>query len=178
MAVWRLKAGVHCALKAQDFLVHFVAISKQERSRCLYASQATDCSSLPWLPLQMLIMWARLCRPAIDKIVANLPPKSTRQTLLFSATFPADIKQLSDRALRPGYVIVDAIGENEEQTAERVRPLDSLKSEAACPGSYCGSLLASLECTVKIELAMFVSHQLMQKFWLLGKDQPGCEPCR
>lgn len=39
-------------------------------------------------------------RPAIDELLKALPPKSTRQTLLFSATYPKNIKALADYALR------------------------------------------------------------------------------
>jgi len=50
-----------------------------------------------------------------------LPSKEQRQTVLFSATFPSDIKALSKSALRPNYELVDTVGESEVQTAERVR---------------------------------------------------------
>ena len=30
-------------------------------------------------------------RPAIEKLLRALPPKETRQTLLYSATFPAQV---------------------------------------------------------------------------------------
>ena len=39
-------------------------------------------------------------RPAIDELLKALPPKATRQTLLFSATYPKNIKALADYALR------------------------------------------------------------------------------
>ena len=37
---------------------------------------------------------AAACRRDIDKILALLPPRETRQTVLFSATFPADTSSL------------------------------------------------------------------------------------
>ena len=49
-----------------------------------------------------------------------LPPKSGRQTVLFSATFPANTKELCDFALRPNPTLVDTVGEDTEQTARRV----------------------------------------------------------
>ena len=49
-----------------------------------------------------------------------LPPKSSRQTLLFSATFPRNIEELCRFALRPGYSMIDTIGEDAEQTADKV----------------------------------------------------------
>lgn len=61
-----------------------------------------------------------MCRPDIDKLLRLLPPKSSRQTVLFSATFPANTKELCDFALRPQPVVVDCVGEDTEQTAKRV----------------------------------------------------------
>ncbi|KAK9843026.1 hypothetical protein WJX74_005774 [Apatococcus lobatus] len=60
-------------------------------------------------------------RPDIDKLLRLLPPKTSRQTVLFSATFPANTKELCDFALRPNPVIVDCVGEDTEQTAKRVQ---------------------------------------------------------
>eukprot|EP00983_Pelagomonas_calceolata_P119991 1160658-Pelagomonas_calceolata.AAC.4 len=39
-------------------------------------------------------------KPTIVKILQNLPPKDQRQALLFSATFPADVKDLAKFALK------------------------------------------------------------------------------
>ena len=65
----------------------------------------------------------------IDKIVNYLKPavttsrdpvdplnKFTRQTLLFSATFSNEIKEIAGQALRKGYEVIDTVGEEEEQT--------------------------------------------------------------
>jgi ATP-dependent RNA helicase MSS116, mitochondrial len=64
-----------------------------------------------------------------------LPAKTTRQTVLFSATFPADTAQLADFACKPGHVMLDTIGEEEVHTATRVRisppPLRPLHHEEA-----------------------------------------------
>lgn len=59
-------------------------------------------------------------RPAIDALLAALPPKATRQTMLFSATYPSNIQSLAAYALRPAPAFVDTVGETETQTAERV----------------------------------------------------------
>ena len=61
-----------------------------------------------------------VCRPDIDKLLRLLPPKSSRQTVLFSATFPANTKELCDFALKPNPIVVDCVGEDTEQTAKRV----------------------------------------------------------
>ena len=77
------------------------------------------------LPANFYMTWwlsssCHQCRPTIDKILAKLPVKERRQTVLFSATFPSDIQQLSKRALRPNNKVVDTVGETEDQTAEKV----------------------------------------------------------
>ena len=64
-------------------------------------------------------MFPGVCRPDIDRILAMLPPKTTRQTVLFSATYPADIQKLCHTALRPGHELVDTVGETDIQTAEK-----------------------------------------------------------
>ncbi|EFJ48047.1 hypothetical protein VOLCADRAFT_91218 [Volvox carteri f. nagariensis] len=51
-------------------------------------------------------------RPQISKILGSLPPTSQRQTFLFSATFPADVKSLADVALKRQHRYVDAVGED------------------------------------------------------------------
>lgn len=60
-------------------------------------------------------------RPAIQKVMAALPPKATRQTLLFSATLPDDVKAMSELATRPGdqTTFIDTVGE-EENTHQHV----------------------------------------------------------
>lgn len=59
-------------------------------------------------------------RPAIEKILARLPPRESRQTLLFSATFPAQLKDVTKKALRPSYEMIDTIGAAEEASNEQV----------------------------------------------------------
>ena len=56
-----------------------------------------------------------MCRRDIDKILALLPPKETRQTVLFSATYPADTSSLCKYALRPGFQFVDAVGKDDKE---------------------------------------------------------------
>jgi superfamily II DNA/RNA helicase len=38
--------------------------------------------------------------PSIKRILQHVPPKEARQSLLFSATFPADVKKLATDALK------------------------------------------------------------------------------
>eukprot|EP00798_Chlamydomonas_sp_ICE-L_P017563 gene17563-23886_t len=49
-------------------------------------------------------------RPSLEKIFALLPSRQKRQTLLFSATFPQDVKSLADFALKSPYEMVDCVG--------------------------------------------------------------------
>ena len=44
-------------------------------------------------------------RPSIERILASLPAKTQRQTLLFSATMPKDVREIANIALRPGYKV-------------------------------------------------------------------------
>ena len=39
-------------------------------------------------------------RPAITTMLSKLPPKSTRQTLLFSATMPKDVRAIAELSMR------------------------------------------------------------------------------
>jgi superfamily II DNA/RNA helicase len=66
------------------------------------------------------VAWCFSCRPAIEKILGFAPPKSSRQTVLFSATYPKNIKALADFACSPGHVLVDTIKEDDVQTAIKV----------------------------------------------------------
>ncbi len=50
-----------------------------------------------------------------------LPPKNGRQNMLFSATYPSNIRELAGIALRPEYQVVDTVGEEDTHAAETVR---------------------------------------------------------
>jgi ATP-dependent RNA helicase MSS116 len=58
-------------------------------------------------------------RPAIEKIIRTLPSKETRQTLCFSATFPAAVEEIAKVAMRKDFLIVDTVGK-EESTHQHV----------------------------------------------------------
>mmetsp|Transcript_3452 Transcript_3452/g.6547 ORF Transcript_3452/g.6547 Transcript_3452/m.6547 type:complete len:688 (+) Transcript_3452:29-2092(+) len=58
-------------------------------------------------------------RPEITKMLAMLPPKDSRQTLLFSATMPADVMGIARFALREHYTLVDTVGA-EQNTHQHV----------------------------------------------------------
>ena len=60
-------------------------------------------------------------RPDINRILAKIPAKETRQTLLFSATMPRDILEVSKLAMRSGdeMAFIDCVGED-QSTHQRV----------------------------------------------------------
>ena len=65
-----------------------------------------------------------------------LPPPDTRQTLLFSATFPDALQELTKSALRPSYEMVDCVGpgpQSNEQVDQQVTicSIDDLHTIAA-----------------------------------------------
>lgn len=61
-------------------------------------------------------------RPDIERILALLNPSARmRQTLLFSATIPSSVSQIAGIAMHPKYHFVDTVGEDSEQTHERVQ---------------------------------------------------------
>lgn len=57
-------------------------------------------------------------RPAIERIVSHLP--RDRQSLCFSATVPPQLAQVLGSALRPGFVTVNTVEEEEADTHDRV----------------------------------------------------------
>eukprot|EP00746_Dinoflagellata_sp_MGD_P144613 gnl/MRDRNA2_/MRDRNA2_77325_c0_seq1.p1 gnl/MRDRNA2_/MRDRNA2_77325_c0~~gnl/MRDRNA2_/MRDRNA2_77325_c0_seq1.p1 ORF type:complete len:453 (+),score=85.64 gnl/MRDRNA2_/MRDRNA2_77325_c0_seq1:32-1360(+) len=59
-------------------------------------------------------------RPAIEKILRFLPAKEKRQTLLFSATFPAQLQSICQTAVRKGHEVVDCIGAEEQASNQQV----------------------------------------------------------
>lgn len=60
------------------------------------------------------------CRPDVEKVLRALPDKATRQTLLFSATFPQDIQQLAQFAMKPGFQLIDTVGEDSTHSSSQV----------------------------------------------------------
>ena len=49
----------------------------------------------------------------LQEMLSRLPPKETRQTLLFSATMPSDVKTIASLGMRRNYAFVDTVGEDE-----------------------------------------------------------------
>ena len=58
-------------------------------------------------------------RPAIEAILRYMPKSQQRQTLLFSATMPKDVRNIAQLALKDRYEFVDCVGE-EESTHQHV----------------------------------------------------------
>jgi superfamily II DNA/RNA helicase len=77
-------------------------------------------------------------RPAIERILSELPNKNFRQTLLFSATVPASIKAIAAKSLKDSYAFVDTVGDEVVQTHESVAqellvaPLENTITCIAC----------------------------------------------
>jgi ATP-dependent RNA helicase MSS116 len=53
-------------------------------------------------------------KPSIDRILAALPNKSARQTLLFSATIPKGVLDIAANAMRPGYATINTTGTDDD----------------------------------------------------------------
>ena len=59
-------------------------------------------------------------RPDLNRMLRMLPPKNTRQTLLFSATMPKDIMNMSNFALRDEFLHIDTVGKEDQDTHKRI----------------------------------------------------------
>jgi len=59
-------------------------------------------------------------RNEIDTILSYLPSVDSRQTLLYSATFPNSVQKIVQVALKPEHAFVDTIEEGEQQTNTHV----------------------------------------------------------
>ena len=106
-------------------------------------------------------------RPAITKMLGMLPPKSTRQCLLFSATMPPSIQAIAKFALRdrPPYKYIDCVGE--DQSTHRHVPQHVTTHPV---GTQFAELHAVLEEAVRADpddykvLVFFVTARLTQLF--------------
>jgi ATP-dependent RNA helicase MSS116 len=55
-------------------------------------------------------------RREVDDIISYLGPPSKRQTLLFSATVPPEVRKVMAATMRPNFVTVDCIHDNDAST--------------------------------------------------------------
>lgn len=58
---------------------------------------------------------------AVKKITSYFQDTTNRQTLLFSATFNKEIREVATKSLQPGYISIDTVGEEGEQTHSHVK---------------------------------------------------------
>ncbi|GIL57216.1 hypothetical protein Vafri_12427 [Volvox africanus] len=82
-----------------------------------------------FLPFLLLV-----ARPQILRILGGMPPTSRRQTFLFSATFPADVRDLAGVALKLQHEYVDAVGEDvatptQVDASSLVVPIEQLRGQ-------------------------------------------------
>jgi ATP-dependent RNA helicase MSS116, mitochondrial len=76
-------------------------------------------------------------RPSIEQILGYLPGVADRQTLLFSATMPADVREMTRLALKPAHDVVDCVGKEVSthglvQQTVVVTPLDEQIAALKC----------------------------------------------
>lgn len=51
-------------------------------------------------------------RPSVERILRQVPSADKRQTMLFSATMPADVRDMTRLALKPTHEVIDCVGED------------------------------------------------------------------
>ena len=59
-------------------------------------------------------------KPDLDAIFKKLPGPAQRQTVLFSATFPHDVQDMTRRTLKAEHAVVNTVGDEEDQTHQHV----------------------------------------------------------
>ena len=59
-------------------------------------------------------------KPDLDAIFSMLPTPDRRQTQLFSATFPANVEELTNRTLKRDHAVVNTVGDEDDQTHQHV----------------------------------------------------------
>ena len=74
------------------------------------------------------------CLPACLLSGGGHPVSTTdkpRQTLLFSATFSREVREIAASFLRQGYQVVDTVGEEVEQTHEHVTQVGAVRVQCS-----------------------------------------------
>lgn len=62
-------------------------------------------------------------RAEVVRLLGMLPGVNSRQTLLYSATLPANLADITRLALKPKHEFVDCVGEAAAETASNARQL-------------------------------------------------------
>mmetsp|Transcript_21286 Transcript_21286/g.32768 ORF Transcript_21286/g.32768 Transcript_21286/m.32768 type:complete len:691 (+) Transcript_21286:213-2285(+) len=61
----------------------------------------------------------------VDRIISYLPPKNKRQTLLFSATLPPDVRQTLKTTVKPDFETIDCIRDHDPTSHTNAQVLQS-----------------------------------------------------
>ena len=100
-------------------------------------------------------------RPEIKKMLSMLPSKDTRQTLLFSATMPKSILEISKFALRDNFKHVDCVGK-EQSTHQRVPQLATVYPVESQFAELLGVLREGMQTEGFKIIVFFVTARLTQ----------------
>ena len=94
-------------------------------------------------------------RREILRIMDHLPSSDNRQTLLFSATIPDELKQVMKRAMRDDYVEVDCIQDGDDGGSSTQTHIHVKQSHAVIPdvGQYVSSVVRVVKAAVQDENA-------------------------
>eukprot|EP00177_Eucheuma_denticulatum_P000802 GFKZ01001453.1.p1 GENE.GFKZ01001453.1~~GFKZ01001453.1.p1 ORF type:complete len:446 (+),score=48.80 GFKZ01001453.1:671-2008(+) len=99
----------------------------------------------------------------LKKILAALPSTLTRQTLLFSATMPADLSDMAKLALCPNYKMIDCVG-MEESTHAHV-PQSVLVTPTELQAAALGVLLAQCMQVPDYKIIVFFATARLTSFF-------------
>ncbi|EJK45023.1 hypothetical protein THAOC_36393 [Thalassiosira oceanica] len=94
-------------------------------------------------------------RREILKIMDHLPSSNDRQTLLFSATIPDELKQVMKKAMRDDYVEVDCIQDGDDGGSSTQTHIHVKQSHAVIPdvSQYVSSVVRVVKAAVQDEKA-------------------------
>lgn len=106
-------------------------------------------------------------RPSIERILTHLPPVAKRQTLLFSATMPADVRDMTRLALKPTHEIVDCVGKetSTHATVEQIAVVAPLEDTIAAFRCELEELMAVKDYKILVFFGTARQTQLYAELW-------------